>query len=156
MSVPVNGLGQEPWEWNYTGFCGKVLQRSCVNSSSKPSSFAFNVPMTCACILILDQQSGCTRGEFVPLQHFFSVVPRSRYNITHIGFGFSTCAFQSELALASVSTRFSAQRPFDPIKQSSLAVNSRDTKHGFCSRLVWPFVDCNGKTERLLFSSRIF
>ena len=63
---------------------------------------------------------------------------------------------KSELALASVSTRFSAQRPFDPIKQSSLAVNSRDTKHGFCSRLVWPFVDCKGKTERLLFSSRIF
>ena len=112
--------------------------------------------MTCACILILDQQRGCTQGELVPLQHFFSVVPRSKYNITHIGFGFNTFLEKSELALARVSTRFSAQRLFDPMKQSSLAVNSRDTKHGFCSRLVWPFVECKGKTERLLFFSRIF
>ena len=73
----------------------------------------------------------------MPLQHFFSVVPRSRYNITHIGFGFNTFLEKSELALASVSTRFSAQRLFDPMKQSSLAVNSRDTKHGFCSVPGW-------------------
>ena len=92
--------------------------------------------------------------ELVPNRHFFSIAPRSRDSLnTHLLKHFLK---NRELALASVNTCFSARRLFDPIKKSSLVVNSRDTKHGFCSRLVWPFVECKGKTERLLFSSRIF
>ena len=40
VSVPGNGLAQEPWEWNYTGFCGQVSGRSGLNSSLKPSKLA--------------------------------------------------------------------------------------------------------------------
>ena len=70
--------------------------------------------------------------------------------------GFSTGAFQNDLALARVSTPFNAQRPFDPIKQSSLAVNGRGTKHGFCSRLVWPLVDSNCSLAACLASHHLF
>ena len=87
----------------------------------------------------------------MPLQHFFSTVPRSRDNLTRVCF--NTFCGKGELALAS-STCFSAQRFFDPTKQSSLAVNSRNTKHWFVSLLVRRFVGSKGTC--LLFSSRMF
>ena len=121
---------------------GKVLQRCGVKSSSKPSSFTFDVPMACACVLILDQQSGFAQSDLVPLQHFFVIAPLSRYNLTNTLVLVSTHFWKRVNWAWQVGAHVAVRKDlFDPIKQSSLAVNSRDTKHGFCSRLVWPFVD---------------
>ena len=72
-----------------------------LKSSSKPSSFTFDVPMACACVLILDQKSGFAQSDLVPFQHFFVIAPRSRYNLAHIGFCFNTLFGNRELDFAS-------------------------------------------------------
>ena len=140
---------------------GEVLQRCGVKSSSKPSSFTFDVPMACACVLILDQQSGFAQSDLVPLQHFFVIAPLSRYNLTNTLVLVSTHFWKRVNWAWQVGAHVSVRKDlFDPIKQSSLAVNSRDTKHwvlfpvglAFCGFQNWKFQ--NGTC--LLFTSRIF